>query len=117
MSDGLAYRRRVKLLRVREYQREVCHFPVVDSDVRGGSKEARNDLVTPLAEGGTVWVPSPAKAPWVRGWLQEVIGFPELKHDDRCDAMSMALQRLRGYVAPYCAVIPPVRVDLDRVAF
>jgi len=39
-------------------------------------------------------------------WMQEVVGFPELKHDDRCDALSMALQRLRGYVEPYCAVVP-----------
>ena len=85
--------------------------------MQGASKVARAEAVSPLAEGGKVWVPDPAKAPWMRAWMQEVVGFPELKHDDRCDAMSMALQRLRSYVEPYCVVVPGVRVNLDEVDF
>lgn len=48
---------------------------------------------------------------------EELVRFPELKHDDRWDAMSMALQRLRGYVESYCAVVPGRSVALDAVAF
>jgi len=97
--------------------REAYDFPVVDFEVKGSTKLARSEAVTPLAEGGKVWIPSAARAPWVRGWLGEMVGFPQLGHDDRCDAASMALQRLRSYVEPYCAVVVPRRVDLDRVPF
>ena len=47
--------------------REAYDFPVVDFEVKGSTKLARSEAVTPLAEGGKVWVSDPAKAPWVRG--------------------------------------------------
>ena len=64
-----------------------------------------------------VFVPSLDKVGWVRWWLQEVVGFPEVAEKDRVDAMSMALQRLRGYVEPYRAILLPRRVDWDRLPF
>jgi hypothetical protein len=48
-----------------------------------------------------VWLPAPALAPWLTEWVAEVAGFPHLAHDDRADALAMALQRLRGTVEPY----------------
>ena len=42
--------------------REAHEFPVVEWDVKGATKEARSELVTHLAEGGRVFVPSLAKA-------------------------------------------------------
>ena len=97
--------------------REAYDFPVVEYEVKGQTKVARCESVTPLAEGGKVWVPSAERAPWVKEWVSELIGFPQLKHDDRVDACAMALQRLRSYVEPYCAVVPGRKIDLDRVAF
>ena len=49
--------------------------------------------------------------------MSELVGFPQLRHDDRVDACAMALQRLRGYVEAYCVAVAGVRIDLDRVAF
>jgi len=97
--------------------REAYDFPVVEWEVKGATKEARSELVTHLAEGGKVFVPAVEKAGWVRGWLQEVVGFPEVVEKDRVDAMSMALQRLRGYVEPYRVVVLPREVDWDRMPF
>ena len=97
--------------------REAYDFPVIEYDVKGGTKLARSEAVTPLAEGGKVRVPDPAKAPWVRGWVQELVGFPQLPHDDRVDAVSMALQRRRSYVEPYCAVLVPALMDWDSLPY
>jgi predicted phage terminase large subunit-like protein len=100
--------------------REAYDFPVVEWEVKGQTKVARCEAVTPLAEGGKVWVPSEGGVNggvWVREWVSELIGFPQLKHDDRVDACVMALSRLRGYAEPYRAVVAPPRIDLDRVAF
>ena len=97
--------------------REAYDFPVIEWEVKGQSKVARSEAVTPLAEGGKVWVPSLERAPWVREWVSELVGFPQMKHDDRVDGCAMALQRLRGYVEGYCVVARTAGVDLDRVAF
>jgi phage terminase large subunit-like protein len=75
--------------------------------VRGSSKMARAEAVSPLAEAGKVWLPRPERAPWVTGWVAELVGFPHLRHDDRCDAAAMALQRLKRTVEPARAELPP----------
>jgi predicted phage terminase large subunit-like protein len=90
-----------------------CDFPVVEYQVRG-SKMARNEAASPLAEGGLVWLPEPGRAPWVRAWLDELVGFPQLPHDDRVDAACMALARLREYVEPAHVALPPVRRAWER---
>ena len=97
--------------------REAYDFPVIEYEVKGQTKMARSEAVTPLAEGGKVWVPDEGHALWVREWVQELVGFPNMRHDDRVDAASMALQRLRSYVEAYRAVSVGKRIDLDRVAF
>ena len=62
-----------------------------------------------------MWLAAPALAPWVTAWVAEVVGFPQRAHDDRADAAAMALQRLRGGVEPYRAVLAPRRaVDGDE---
>ena len=43
--------------------------------------------------------------------------FPEVAEKDGVDAMSMALQRLRGYVERHRAILLPRRVDWDRLPF
>lgn len=97
--------------------REAYEFPVSEFLVKGATKEARCELVTYLAEGGKVFLPLVEKAGWVRGWLQEVVGFPELTEKDRVDAMSMALQRLRGQAEFHRAVVEPREVEWDRLPF
>lgn len=59
-----------------------------------GSKVARAAAVSPLLEAGNVHVPAVELAPWVDDLIEEAIGFPRAKHDDRVDAMSQALNRL-----------------------
>jgi predicted phage terminase large subunit-like protein len=97
------------LVSVQEF-RAACDFPVREHAPKGASKMARNEAVAPLAEAGKVWLPHPSRAPWVRAYLAELVGFPELRHDDRCDATAMALQILRTAVEPYHVALPPRRV-------
>jgi phage terminase large subunit-like protein len=52
-------------------------------------------------------VEHPERAPWVTGYLNELVGFPDLPHDDRCDATSMALHILRTGVEAARAVSRP----------
>lgn len=59
-----------------------------------GSKVARAAAVSPLVEAGNVHVPAVELAPWVDDLIEEAVGFPRAKHDDRVDAMSQALNRL-----------------------
>jgi predicted phage terminase large subunit-like protein len=92
-------------------------FPVIDYEVKGVSKLARAELVTPLAEAGKVLLPSPSSHLWVREVIQEIVGFPSLAHDDRHDAATMALQRLSRHTAPVHAYTPSEPLDLDRVPF
>ena len=92
-------------------------FPVIDYDLRGASKLARAELVTPIAEAGKVFLPNPSAQPWVREFVQEVIGFPNLAHDDRHDAATMALYRLSRHTEPVHGYTPGEPVDLDLVPF
>jgi predicted phage terminase large subunit-like protein len=66
------------------------------------SKIDRADAVTPQVEAGNVWLPGAANADgtdldpartedWVQAFVQEVVGFPNSRHDDAVDAMSMGL--------------------------
>jgi predicted phage terminase large subunit-like protein len=59
-----------------------------------GSKYARASAVSPLVEAGNVWLPDPELAPWVEDLVEEAAAFPNGTHDDQCDAMSQALNRL-----------------------
>jgi len=59
-----------------------------------GSKVGRAAAVSPLIEAGNVHVPDVDLAPWVGELIEEAVGFPRAKHDDRVDAMSQALNRL-----------------------
>ncbi len=47
-------------------------------------------------ESGNVYLPHPAIAPWVDGFIDECASFPNGKHDDQVDQMTQALNRLRG---------------------
>lgn len=91
---------------VQEFSASV-DFPVLPHPIRSSTKLARNEAVSPLAEARKVWLPSPRIAPWVPAYVAELVGFPDLPHDDRCDATSMALEILRGSVEAARAVLRP----------
>ena len=52
-------------------------------------KVSRVNAVTPLIEGGRVYVP--IRAPWLDDFMNECQSFPSGKHDDQVDALSMGL--------------------------
>lgn len=60
------------------------------------SKAARGHAVAPLWEAGNVYLPDPTIAPWILDWIEEVVGFPTAKNDDRFDTMTQALLDLAG---------------------
>lgn len=59
------------------------------------SKVARASSVSPMWEAGNVYVPHPAWISKTGDWLEEVLGFPNMPHDDNVDSMVYALRRLR----------------------
>lgn len=59
-----------------------------------GDKVSRMNAVAPQFEAGNVLLPNPSLNPWVAELVEEVVSFPNAAHDDRSDAMSMALLRL-----------------------
>lgn len=61
-----------------------------------GSKEARAASVSPVVEGGNVWLPD--DAPWVGDFIDELAAFPKGAHDDQVDAMSQGLDHQRSTV-------------------
>lgn len=63
----------------------------VDPD---GSKVARAYAVSPEIEAGNVYLPHPATAPWVSGFIEECAAFPNATNDDQVDAMTQALTKL-----------------------
>lgn len=58
------------------------------------SKEARFASVTPLFESGNVYLPHPDICPWVSDFIDEMLVFPNGKHDDQVDSTSQALNYL-----------------------
>jgi len=60
-----------------------------------GGKLSRLSAISPLIEGGDVWLPHPEQFPWVNDLIQELCMFPNAPHDDTVDAMSQALTHMR----------------------
>lgn len=55
-------------------------------------KVARVNSVSPLIEGGRVFLPE--EAPWLDDFLEEAIQFPASAHDDQVDALALGLDVL-----------------------
>lgn len=60
-----------------------------------GGKPARVQAIAPDVEAGNIWLPDPSIAPWILDWIEEIVNFPNAKHDDRVDAFSQAVWRMR----------------------
>lgn len=56
----------------------------------GFSKEERLDLQSAKIEEGVICLPQ--NAPWLPAFKQEILGFPNMKHDDQVDALTLFLE-------------------------
>ena len=61
----------------------------------GGSKIARANAASPIAEAGNVFLPHPAIALWVDAYLDELCAFPYGRYDDQVDQTTQALNRIK----------------------
>jgi phage terminase large subunit-like protein len=51
--------------------------------------------VSPDFEAGNVFLPNAQIAPWIGEYIEELVGFPAMPHDDDVDATTQALIRFR----------------------
>jgi hypothetical protein len=83
--------------------------------MRFGTRTSRNRL-----ENGRVFLPKGTR--WLDDYVIELIGFPDVKHDDQVDSTTQALDYLHepDIVAQYIRTALPVgsrdRTSRDRVA-
>lgn len=91
----------------------------------GGSKVARANAVSPLAEARDVMFPDPSVTlkrgesaltyKWIDEMIEEVVTFPFARHDDDVDAMTQALIYLHDHLqGRYMAAMRNVRTMLGR---
>lgn len=65
---------------IQTLQREMYCIPVQPI----GGKVARVNAISAAIESGHVFVPDPAKAPWVNDFIDQFTAFPNGAHDDMC---------------------------------
>jgi predicted phage terminase large subunit-like protein len=58
-----------------------------------GGKEVRASAISPQWEAGNIYVPDPSMCAWVNDFIEEMLQFPQGKHDDQVDAMTQQLTR------------------------
>ena len=75
---------------IQTLQREMFIIPVTPL----GGKISRVNAISPAIESGHVFLPDPAKAPWVADYMDQWAMFSNAKHDDMVDATSQALARM-----------------------
>ena len=75
---------------IQTLQREMFIIPVTPL----GGKISRVNAISPAIESGHVFLPDPAKAPWVADYIDQWTAFPNSKYDDMVDATSQALNRM-----------------------
>ena len=78
------------IIQVLQRERELCIIPVTPL----GGKISRVNAISPAIESGHVFLPDPAKAPWVSDYIDQWTAFPNSKYDDMVDAASQALNRM-----------------------
>ena len=92
---------------IQTLQREMYCVPVQPI----GGKVARVNAISAAIESGHVFVPDPARMPWVNDFIDQFTAFPSGAHDDMVDACSQALNRLiyfSGELAP-----PPIDTETE----
>ena len=79
-----------------------------------GGKVVRAQAIAPYAEAGNIFLPNPAKAPWVHDMLEECAAFPNAAHDDDVDAMSQGITYLAAAPA---SSLPPPNYGADKQSY
>lgn len=81
--------------------RQICqslsadtHLPILPVKVGRADKVARAMAVSPVIEGGRVYLPE--DAPWLANYMTEMLTFPKGKTADQVDSSTQALGYLRG---------------------
>ncbi len=69
-------------------QKEIGGIELVNPQ---GGKVVRALAVEPLFASGNVWLPHPKNAPWVHDFVEQLVNFPSVPHDDDVDALTQAL--------------------------
>ena len=59
-------------------------------------KVLRMTSITPLIEGGRVFIPE--EADWLEDWMAEMVSFPAVKHDDQADSFVIVMDVLSRMV-------------------
>lgn len=60
------------------------------------SKDSRASAISPLFKAGNIKLPARERHPWIEAYKEELISFPDGKHDDQVDATTQALLYLCG---------------------
>ena len=71
-----------------------------------GDKQARAAAYAHVVEAGNCYLPHPAIAPWVEGFIHECATFPNATYDDQVDTWSQAMDVLYKEEDPGLAITP-----------
>jgi predicted phage terminase large subunit-like protein len=80
-----------------------------------GDKVTRLAAVSVQFESGAVWFPK--GAPWLGGLQAELLGFPNVKHDDQVDSISQALSWIKRHRQNQIPFVTPIVVFTPRTFF
>lgn len=59
-----------------------------------GGKVARANAAAPQFEQGRIWLPQ--SAPWLKGYVDQLLGFPTASKDDMVDSTTQAINHIAG---------------------
>lgn len=79
--------------------------PGIEAVTPQGGKESRANATASYHRAGNVFLPDPARHPWVHDYIEEHTSFPFGPHDDQVDAQSQAITRLASDVTQYGALL------------
>ena len=71
-----------------------------------GDKQSRAAAYAHLPKAGNCYLPHPAIAPWVEGFINECATFPNSEYDDQVDTWSQAMDVLYKVEDPGVAITP-----------
>ena len=80
-----------------------------------GDKVTRLAAVSVQFESGAIWFPK--GAPWLSSLKAELLGFPNVKHDDQVDSISQALSWIKRHRQNQIPFVTPIVVFTPRTYF
>ena len=80
-----------------------------------GDKLTRVAKISAQFEEGSVFLPT--KAAWLSSLKAELLGFPNVKHDDQVDSVSQALSWIKRHRQNQITFVPPIVFSRPRTSF